>query len=310
MEYSNELKVGAAIVIAAFVTFAGIRFFQNVPLFGSSYTLFAEFDNAGGLTAGNSVRMKGVKIGSVERVRLDSESQVVRAQLPLDPAPHIPQGSHAQVSGISALGGVHIKITPGPQENEPLAEGATLSPPPKGTTLNQLTDQAPALASKADSVLTGANSTITGLQQQLRNPDSDFRQALLSLRNMSNDLEQVTEAEKENIRQLIRNLEGVSSDLKEFTGENGDSLDVAVRRLNTSLDRLQTSLASVRETSDNLDQITTKLNNGEGTAGRLINDPGLYVKLDSAAARANRILLDFQENPSRYLDDMTLVKVF
>ena len=47
-----------------------------------------------------------------------------------------------------------------------------------------------------------------------------------------------------------------------------------------------------------------------GTAGRLVNDPGLYVKLDSPAARTNRLLLDFQKNPAPDLEDMTLVKVF
>jgi phospholipid/cholesterol/gamma-HCH transport system substrate-binding protein len=310
MQYSNELKVGAAIVLAAVVAFAGVRFFQNVPLFGSSYVLYAEFDDAGGLTGGNPVRMKGVKVGSVDRVRLDPKTQTVRVRLQMQRGPVIPKGSQAQVSGISALGGVHVKITPGPRANAQLAPGSTLEAPAEGSSLDQLTAQAPALASKADSVLTGANATLAGLNRQLRNPDSDLRRTLASLRAMSGDLEQITEAEAETIRRLLRNLEGISGDLQAFTSENGDSLDVAVHRLNRSLTRLNRSLASFEKTSATLDTITTKLNSGQGTAGRLVNDPGLYTKLDSAAARTNRLLLDFQENPGRYLNDMTLVKVF
>jgi len=310
MEYSNELKVGAAIVIAAFVAFAGIRFFQDVPLFGSSYTLYAEFDNANGLVSGNPVRMKGVKVGSVEGVRLNPETQKVRVRMKLERGPHVPEESQARVSGISALGGVHVNILPGPRENPQLASGTTLSSPESTSAISRLKSRAPALAGKADSVLTGANTTIASLNRQLQNPDSDLRQTLASLRNMSNDLEDVTGKEKETIRRLLQNLEGVSSDLKAFTGENSDSLGLAVQRLNSSLDRLDKSLASFQETSATLDTITTKLNRGDGTAGRLVNDPGLYVKMDSAAARANRILLDFQENPDRYLEDMTLVKVF
>jgi phospholipid/cholesterol/gamma-HCH transport system substrate-binding protein len=310
MEYSNELKVGAAIVLSAFVAFAGIRFFQNIPLFGSSYTLYAEFDDAGGLTPGNPVRMKGVKVGSVEEVRLAPETQTVRARLQMQRGPVIPEGSRAQVSGISALGGVHIALTPGPRDNPQIEPGSTLPAPPSGSSLEQLTAQAPALAAKADSVLAGANTTFAGLNQQLQNPGSDLRRTLASLRAMSGDLEQITEAEKQTIRRLLRNLEGISGDLKAFTGENGDSLDVAVRRLNRSLARLNRSLTSFENTSATLDTITTKLNSGHGTAGRLVNDPGLYTKLDSAAARTNRLLLDFQKNPARYLEDMTLVKVF
>lgn len=310
MNYSNELKVGAAIVLAAVFAFAGIRFFQDLPLFGSSYTLYAEFDDAGGLVSGNPVRMKGVNVGTVDGVTLNPETQRVRVQISLQEGARIPKGSYAQVSGISALGGVHISIEPGPSDNPQLPSGATLEVPPEGSTLNQLTAQAPALAAKADSVLAGANTTIGGMNAQLLNTDSDLRQTLASLRRMSNNLDEVTEAEKENIRRLIQNLEGISSDLKAFTDENGDSLDVAVRRLNQSLDRLNRSLASFENTSATLDTLTTKMNNGEGTAGRLVNDPGLYIKLDSAAARANRILVDFEQNPNRYLEDMTLVKVF
>ena len=310
LEHSNELKVGAAIILAAFAAFAGIRFFQNVPLFGSSYSMYAEFDSAGGLVPGNPVRMKGVKVGSVEEVRLDSKTQNVRVRLKLEQGTRIPKESHARVAGISALGGVHLQITPGPSENDPLSAGAVLVPPPGGTVFDRLTEQAPALADKADSVLTTTNATMGQLSRELQNPESDLRRTLASLRDMSSSLEEITEAEKDNIRRLLQNLEGVSSDLKAFTGENGDSLDVAVHRLNRSMARLNRSLASFEKTSARLDTITTKLNEGKGTAGRLVNDPGLYVKMDSAAARTNRILKDFQQNPSYYLEDMTLVKVF
>jgi phospholipid/cholesterol/gamma-HCH transport system substrate-binding protein len=310
MQYSNEVKVGAAIVLAAVAAFLGIRFFQDVPLFGTSYPMYAEFENAGGLVPGNPVRMKGVKVGSVERVRLDPTTQRVRARLELEQGTRIPKGSNAQVSGISALGGVHLQIRPGPSENEPLPKGTTLKPPPEGSTFDRLTDKAPALANKADSVLTNTNATMAQLSREFKDPSSDLRRTLASVRQMANNLEQVTESEKDNIRKLLRNLEGISSDLKAFTGENGDSLDIAVRRLNQSLDRLNRSLASFERTSATLDTVTTKLNQGKGTAGRLLNDPGLYMKLDSAAAQTNSILGDFKENPGRFLDDMTLVKVF
>lgn len=310
MQYSNELKVGAALVLATVVAFAGIRFFQDLPLFGSSYILYAEFEDAGGLKSGNPVNMKGVNVGSVDEVQLDPETQRVRARLRMKENVRIPKESHARVSGISALGGVHISIKPGPSENDPLPSGTTLKPPPEESTLQQLTSQAPRLASKADSVLTGANATLAGLNRQLEDPNSDLRQTLVSLRKMSGNLEEVTNKEKEAIRRLIQNLEVISNDLKAFTDQNSDSLGAAVQKLNRSLARLNRSLASFENTSASLDTITTKLNSDHGTAGRLINDPSLYMKLDSAAARSNRILLDFQENPSRYLEDMTLVKVF
>lgn len=310
MQYSNELKVGAAIVLAVVAIFVGIRFFQNVPLFRSSYTLYAEFDDANGLVAGNPVRMKGVSLGSVERVHLDPESQTVRVRMKLNRDPNIPKGSHAKISGFSALGGVHVSIIPGPRENPQLSAGTTLTPPETTSSLSRLTERAPALATKADSVLTNTNKTVAALSNQFRNPNSDLRRTLASVQQITNDLESVTEAEKKTIRALLQNLRAVSSDLKVFMAENGDSLDVAVHRLNQSLNRLNRSLASFEQTSATLDTITTKLNQGTGTAGRLLNDPGLYMKMDSAAAQTNSILQDFRDDPGQYLDELTLVKVF
>lgn len=310
MQYSNEVKVGAAIVLAVIAAILGVRFFQDLPLFEDSYVVHAQFDDAGGLTSGNPVQMKGVRVGSVESVELDQDGQSVQVRLRIDEDIQIPNGSHAKVSGFSGFGGVRLTIIPGPRENPPLSAGATLTGPPEGTVLERITDQAPALASKADSVLTNTNTTMAELAEQLQNPNSDLRQTLASTRKMTKDLAAVTDAEKENIQALLQNLRAISSDLKAFTGENADSLDLVVRRLNQSLNRLDRGLASFNRTSATLDTITTKLNNGTGTAGRLLNDPGLYMRLDSTVVRTNRLLRDFKQNPGRYLDNMTLVRVF
>lgn len=310
MQYSNEVKIGAALILAAIAAVLGIRFLQDIPLFGDTYPVQAQFEDVSGLTAGNPVRMKGVNVGSVEFVRLDQETQTAKVRLRIKGNIQIPKGSHAKVSGFSGLGGVRVNIRPGSSDNPPLSPGATLSASPEDTALERLTEQAPALASKADSVLANTNATMAALSKQFQSPESALRQTLASVKKATSDIETLTEAEKENIHALIQNLRTVSSDLKAFTGENGDSLDVAVRRLNQSLDRLNRGLASFEQTSATLDTVTTKLNEGEGTAGRLLNDPGLYMKLDSAAVRANTLLRDLQRNPGRYLDDMTLVKVF
>jgi len=310
MEYSQELKVGAAIILAAVLGFLGVRFFQDLPLFGGSYPMYAEFEEAGGLVSGNPVRMKGVNIGTVDFVELDQKTQMVQVRFRVNEGIRIPEGSNARVAGFSGLGGVQVSITPGPKDNPPLSPGSTLEPPPEGTVFERLTDQAPELANRADSVLMNMNTTLAALGTQLQNPESDLRELLASAKGVTRDLESVTEEEKETIRTLLQNLQAVSGDLKAFTGENADSLDLAVQRLNSSLNRLNRSLASFERTSATLDTIATKLNEGRGTMGQLINDPSLYRRLDSTAAQTNTLIRDFQRDPGRYLNDVTLVKVF
>lgn len=315
MQYSNEIKVGVAIIVAAIVFFVGLRFFQDLPIFQGSYTLHAKFEDAGGLVSGNPVRMKGVSVGTVQSVTLNQSEQMVDVRFRVEDDVAVPSGSYAKVTGFSALSGVRLTIIPGPASNTPLASGATLPGPPEGGLLERLSDQAPELASKADSVLTGANTTFDALNQQLANPSSDLRQTIRALEQTMRNVSELTGDENAALRQTLSNLEAITADLEGFTGTDTDTLQAnnlgqTMKRLNAALARLETNLATLETTTTNLNALTTKMNEGDGTIGRLVNDPSLYVRLDTTAARANQILLDLKQNPGRYLNDMTLVKVF
>jgi phospholipid/cholesterol/gamma-HCH transport system substrate-binding protein len=315
MQYSSEIKVGIAIVIAVAVFFAGLRFFQDLPIFRDSYTMQAQFEDAGGIVSGNPVRMKGVSIGTVQSVVLDQETQLVEVRFRVNEGVQIPEGSYAEVTGFSALSGVRLSIVPGPSSNPALPPNATLSEPPKGDILERLSDQAPVLATKADSVLTNTNTVVRALGEQVDNPQSDLRQLLSTLTQTARNLQTMTEGEDAALRATVRNLEAISADLERFTGTDTDTLEAnnmgkTMARLNRSITRLDTTLARLESTTANLSEVSRKMNEGEGTIGRLVNDDGLYMKLDSAATEANGLLRDLRDDPSRYLKDMTLVKVF
>lgn len=315
MQYSSEIKVGIAIVIAIAVFFAGLRFFQDLPIFRDSYTMQAQFEDAGGIVSGNPVRMKGVSIGTVQSVVLDQETQLVQVRFRVNEGVQIPEGSYAEVTGFSALSGVRLSIVPGPSSNPALPPNATLSEPPKGDILERLSDQAPVLATKADSVLTNTNTVVRALGEQVDNPQSDLRQLLSTLTQTARNLQTMTEGEDAALRATVRNLEAISADLERFTGTDTDTLEAnnmgkTMARLNRSITRLDTTLARLESTTANLSEVSRKMNEGEGTIGRLVNDDGLYMKLDSAATEANGLLRDLRDDPSRYLKDMTLVKVF
>lgn len=315
MQYSSEIKVGIAIVIAIAVFFAGLRFFQDLPIFRDSYTMQAQFEDAGGIVSGNPVRMKGVSIGTVQSVVLDQETQLVEVRFRVNEGVQIPEGSYAEVTGFSALSGVRLSIVPGPSSNPALPPNATLSEPPKGDILERLSDQAPVLATKADSVLTNTNTFVRALGEQVDNPQSDLRQLLSTLTQTARNLQTMTEGEDAALRATVRNLEAISADLERFTGTDTDTLEAnnmgtTMARLNRSITRLDTTLARLESTTANLSEVSRKMNEGEGTIGRLVNDDGLYMKLDSAATEANGLLRDLRDDPSRYLKDMTLVKVF
>lgn len=310
MKYSKEVKVGLSIVLAIVVFYFGVRYLQNVPLFRGSYTLHAQFSDAAGLVSGNQVRINGVNVGSVQSVRLDPEARVAQVTFRVDQNVEIPQGSTAEIKGVSALGGVRLSINLGPPTNPRIEAGGFVPTPPEKDILAQLSDRAPMLAARADSLLSSANATMQEAQVMLNSPNSDLRTTFVAIRESANELRKLLEAQQGRLTRVMDNTADLTDELETFAETNTDSLSRSVERMNAVLNQTDRNLKQLEQTTNNLDALVTKINEGDGTLGRLVNDPSLYVRLDSTTAQFNSLLKDFQANPGRYLKDMSLVKVF
>ena len=60
-------------------------------------------------------------------------------------------------------------------------------------------------------------------------------------------------------------------------------------------------IGSLEASLTNIEEITTALNNGEGTAGMLLKDSALYNKLNNTSEAATLLLEDLKKNPKRYV---------
>ena len=63
----------------------------------------------------------------------------------------------------------------------------------------------------------------------------------------------------------------------------------------------QQIVASLEASLKNIEELTAALNNGEGTAGLLLKDSALYLRLNETCESANALLEDLKENPKRYV---------
>ncbi len=309
MNYSNELKVGASIIISVVIFILGSRFFDSVPLFRGTYDLHTTFENARGMVVGNAVRINGVNVGSVQEVRLDPSTNLVLISMRLDSEIVVPQGSYTSITGIDALSAVQLTIHPGPPGNPPVERGGSIPSEPAPDLLGDLTDRAPMLVDRIDSVLVGLNATL-GDTRGIIEPESDLRLMLTSLRGSANALESLMKGERARISRILANVDTLSASLGEVAGNTNDSLAVSLGQLNSVLARLDRNMAQLETTMTGLDTIVGRIERGEGTLGMLVNDPSLYHNMDSTLQNMNALLIDFKENPVRYMRALRLVDVF
>lgn len=310
MKFSKELTVGLSLVVAAVIFVLGVRYFEDLPLFRGTYSLNTAFEDAGGLQAGSSVQINGVRVGAVDEVDLDPQTKQVRVGFHVENDLAVPEGSYATVGGIAALGSVHMTIHLGPAGNETVNEGAFIPGRSGAGLLESLTERAPQLTTTVESVLTNADQTFEEAEILLQSASGDVQQTLRAFQQAATSLEALIRAQQAEVTATVTNLQAFSGDLSEFSEESGDSLSVAVQQLNRSLAQLEMSLTALESSAETLDQIMTKINMGDGTMARLINDPSLYTKLDSAATNLNLILEGIRQDPGTYLKHMSLVDIF
>ncbi|MDU9047886.1 MAG: outer membrane lipid asymmetry maintenance protein MlaD [Candidatus Electrothrix sp. Rat3] len=79
---------------------------------GSTYTLYAEFENISGVKAGAEVQIAGVTVGSVTELRLSKDDFAITT-LKLDKDIHLAKDSMASVKSQGIIGDKLIQITPG-----------------------------------------------------------------------------------------------------------------------------------------------------------------------------------------------------
>jgi phospholipid/cholesterol/gamma-HCH transport system substrate-binding protein len=110
-----ELAVGIFLLIGiAALGYLSIKLGRLDVVGKGYYTVYADFENAGGIKQGSSVEIAGVEVGKVKTVRLDNYQ--ARAELTIDSHVKIQQDSVASVRTKGLIGEKFILITPGGSE--------------------------------------------------------------------------------------------------------------------------------------------------------------------------------------------------
>ena len=128
--FTNEVKVGIVVVIAivilifsAFIVEKGeVRGFRT-----KEYTIKVIFNFVGGLKETAPVRLAGVKVGQVEKIRFIQEPATkVEATISLKETIRLRENAQFSITVIGLLGEKYIEITPGSLDTPIIKPGANL----------------------------------------------------------------------------------------------------------------------------------------------------------------------------------------
>ncbi len=108
--------------------------------------------------------------------------------------------------------------------------------------------------------------------------------------------------ERTKMSRIFTNVESITDNLKKnnekltnvFTNLDKIADDVAKSNVKKTMEDLQSSMASFRE-------LMSKVERGEGSLGKLMNDDSLYLHLDSSSKNLSLLLEDMKAHPKRYV---------
>jgi phospholipid/cholesterol/gamma-HCH transport system substrate-binding protein len=159
------------------------------------------------------------------------------------------------------------------------------------------------------------SKTLKPLEKGMHNTLSGLDTLMLNFNDILNDSTKRDLIEAiASLNKTMKSFEGISSELNSLLKENTPKLDSTFTYLETTtgnLAKFTDSLSQINikamatnleETLASFDAIMSKIENGEGSIGKLVNDEQLYTNLENASKELEELLRDLKEHPKRYVN--------
>jgi phospholipid/cholesterol/gamma-HCH transport system substrate-binding protein len=279
----NVAALGALTVLAIVVFFWGFYYLLGNPVLKGGMDLVVALENGAGLKRGDRVELQGVEVGSVKSVGLEGSQRVISVLRLNDKLP-LPADTRARVSG-DVFGAHAVELVPGTAMVK-LEDGDTIS----GMSTPQLAEMAGELSTRATGLLTRADSLLSSeTVRDLRATASVLPSSALELRAAFTELRLASAA----LRRTAEEVEGART---------GAALQSAVTRVEESARALTGTASALERSASSLASVIRKIDNGQGTLGRLVNDSTLYFEFFGAAREIRTLAADVRARPRRYIN--------
>ena len=284
----SEVQVGILTVAAIVVLIGGMMWFKNIDLSKGQNFYQADFTNVAGLREGDKVQVRGIRMGEVSGMQILQAS--VRVELRLDDTVDLREDAVVTLGEKGIVGEVVIEIDPGVGAS--IEEGHIFQGRTAGT-IASMTDA----AGDALTEMRTLTKKVTELVDQVKTEGM----VVETLVQAHETLDKVDDMVKENhndITVILDDLRVASEGLREIV-ESGrieqtfDNASTAMASADTLMDVMQAAAHS-------LNSIMAKLDEGEGSAALLLNDPRLYTTADSTMTSLKRLLDEMRRNPKKY----------
>lgn len=287
----TPFKVGLVVVIAviAFIWMFG-SISEGIGDDEAGYRVYAIFDDAGGLTEKSRITIAGISVGELDQIELvgDKAKIWIRVNTPLRSDARIKKAQ------TSLLGEYALQLSPG-YTGEPLGDGdqirniqtdvtpADLLVDLKQITRNvtDITDTLKRVVSDQGSeqklidILENVDKTVRDIQVAVAENAPKIDLVVDNVIQVTGEARRFTGEFRRSANRILDDAETVAANVRAIVGDNQETVQEGFDGVKGAVRRLQDALDKLDGTLDRTQSIATKIDEGQGTIGKLINDDRL-----------------------------------
>jgi phospholipid/cholesterol/gamma-HCH transport system substrate-binding protein len=297
---TSAVKVGAFAVVTVG---AGLFIYRYVTKTGDGdggYVVFARMKDASGIAKMSQVRIAGIPVGRVKSIKL--EHDIARIDITMNKDVPLFDDAAASKVASSLLGEFQLRLAPGTEGRRKLANGDEIKVVSEAQTpddlMRQMSDIAKdvkevtkALASSVGSEQgkQDIQSTLRNLSQVTEALNQTVRENRQAIHEIVNNTREISTRSGPEIQAILENVRETTRDVRELVAKDptgrGDAGEV--RKIVERVDKASQSLESALK---NVDDVSARLNRGEGTLGRLSKDEKLINEVEGAVENVGDFL--------------------
>jgi phospholipid/cholesterol/gamma-HCH transport system substrate-binding protein len=217
--------------------------------------------------------MAGIQIGIIKKIRL--ENGQARVEMSLEGDAPVTKSARIEIRPNGILGDKHVEVVAGDPRDPPLRSGEQFLVVDDRASMDRLINEVAKITKNLTVVAENIKAATEG------DIDKPIGRIVHNVETITKNLAEFSDGQKENMAAILENLRDTTDTINDLVNEDGDaSLKATVQR----------SLARIDNAMKNIDEVTTKINSGKGTIGKLINDDKTVEELNTAISGVNSFL--------------------
>lgn len=288
-----EVMVGATVLAALALLIGGVTWLKEIQLARTYRVWHVTFPQTGGLGAQDEVQVNGLRKGEVRSMRLVGDH--VAVDLALAAEIQLTTDAHVAVRNVGLMGEKIIAVD--------LASTGRPLDSARDTVRGVFEKGIPEVMAQ----LGDAVGSIEALTAELRavtdvlNKNGSLQASLRNFHDTSEELRLVVQENRAALRGTVRDFAAAARTARGLTADREAGLQRAVDDFVQAADRMNRLAGRLDSLRAQVSSLAGKLDRGEGTLGRLVNDDKLYTDLHGAVKEFQELVADVKAHPRKYL---------